>query len=312
VQRAGVTDYVDFKAEDDFARIYFLDRALQPTSDMREEWRRVDEGLFEAAGMTMRAGRAFESDDFVGTPRVAIVSATFASKHYGDGNPVGQFLSTHEANYHNLEIVGVVRDVRSLGPAAAPPPMLYVPNQGAPRGVQGMLVRVAGDPMAYADVVRDAIWSVDPSRPVMDVQPMSTLVNDWVAIPKATRVLVLSLAMLAWLLSAVGVFGVVAYAVRTRRSELGIRLALGASPDRLERDQLRDISPVVFVGIAAGLGLGFVAARGAGAVLYGVSAADPLSYGAAIVVMATAAFVATWLPARRAARIDPTEVMRPD
>jgi len=312
VRRAGVTDYVDFKAEDDFARVYFLDRSFQPMSDTREEWRRVDEGLFEAAGMTMGEGRSFEPDDFTGDPRVAIVSATFAAKHYADRSPLGQFISTHETNYRDLEIVGVVRDVRSLGPATSPPPMLYVPNQGSPRGVQGMYVRVAGDPMTYATLVRDAIWSVDSSRPVMDIEPMATLVNNWVAIPKATRALVLGLALLAWMLSAVGVFGVVAYAVKVRKSELGIRLALGASPDRLERDQLRDISPVVVLGIGAGLMLGLLAARAAGAVLYGVSPFDPISLTAAVGVMAAAAFVATYLPARRAARIDPSEVMRPE
>jgi ABC-type antimicrobial peptide transport system permease subunit len=135
----------------------------------------------------------------------------------------------------------------------------------------------AGDPMTYATRVRDAIWSVDSSRPVMEIEAMATLVNSCVAIPKATRALVLGMALLAWLLSAVGVFGVVAYAVRMRRSELGIRLALGASPNRLERDQLKDISPVVVLGIGAGVMLGLLAARAAGSVLYGVSPSDPLS-----------------------------------
>jgi predicted permease len=310
VERAGVIGYVAFQAEDDFARVYFLDRSLQPVRDVREEWRRVDAGLFEAAGMRMLAGRAFQADDFVGTPRAAVVNHTFAEKHWPDGSPVGRYLSTHEESYRDLEVVGVVADVHSLGPATPPPPMLYVPYQGDPRGTQGMYVLVSGDPMSFGEAVREAIWSVDPSQPVTGFWPMSAFVNAWVAIPKATRALVLSLATLALLLSAVGVFGVVSYAVRTRRSELGVRLALGATPDRLERDQMRTILPIVALGVVGGLLAGILAARAARELLYGISPLDPLSIGAGALVMASAALVATYLPARRAGRIDPTEAIR--
>ncbi len=310
VEAAGVIGYVAFQAEDDFARVYFLDRSLQPVRDVREEWRRVDEGLFEAAGMRILAGRAFQADDFVGTPRAAVVNRTFAEKHWPDGAPVGRYLSTHDESYRDLEVVGVVADVHSLGPATPPPPMLYVPYQGNPRGTQGMYVRVAGDPMSFGETVREAIWSVDPSQPVTGFWPMSAFVNAWVAIPKATRALVLSLATLALLLSVVGVFGVVSYAVRTRRSELGVRLALGATPDRLERDQMRTILPIVALGVVGGLLAGVMAARAARELLYGISPVDPLSIGAGALVMGSAALVATYLPARRAGRIDPTEVIR--
>lgn len=310
VQRAGVIDYVDFQAEDDFARVYFLDRSLQPVRDMREEWRRVDQGLFSAAGMRMVAGRGFEPDDFVGTPRAAVVNQAFAEKHWPEGSPVGRYVSTHDTWYRDLEVVGVVGDVRSLGPAAPPPPMLYVPNQGSPRGTQGLYVRVAGDPMDFAQPVREAVWSVDPSQPIAQVSPMSALVDAWVAIPRATRDLVLALAVLATLLSAVGVFGVVSYAVRTRRSELGVRLALGATPERVRREQMRTIAPLAALGVGAGLAAGVMAARAAQGLLYGVSPLDPVAVGAAAGVMAAAALLATYLPARRAGRIDPTEVIR--
>lgn len=310
VQSAGVIGYVAFQAEDDFARVYFLDRSLQPVRDVREEWRRVDQGLFETAGMRTLAGRAFQADDFVGKPRVAVVNRTFAEKHWPDGSPVGRYLSTHDESYRDLEVVGVVADVHSLGPATPPPPMLYVPYQGNPRGTQGMYVRVAGDPMSFGQSVREAIWSVDPSQPVTGSWPMSAFVNAWVAIPKATRALVLSLATLALLLSVVGVFGVVSYAVRTRRSELGVRLALGATPDRLERDQMRTILPIVALGVVGGLLAGVLAAWAARELLYGISPVDPLSIGTGALVMASAALVATYLPARRAGRIDPTEVIR--
>lgn len=310
VRVAGVMDYVDFQAEDDFAGIDFLNGEFEEIATVREEWRRVDEGLFEAAGMRVVAGRGFESAHFFGTPRVAVINQAFAAKHYADRDPIGAYLSAHPPSYRRLEIVGVVADVRSFGPANPAPPMLYAPNQGEPRGTQGLYVRVDGDPMSYASRVQEAIWSVDSSQPVTTIVPMSELVDQWVAIPRATRALVVSLATLAWLLSSLGVFGVVAYAVRTRRSELGIRLALGASPDRLELDQLRAISPVVVLGVGGGLAAGVLAARSAGAILYGVSPLDPPSWISAVLAMCVAAFLATYLPARRAGRIDPTEVIR--
>lgn len=310
VRRAGVIDYVDFQAEDDFARVYFLDRSLQPVRDVREEWRRVDEGLFEAAGMRMLAGHGFGPDDFVGPPRVAVVNESFAEKHWPGESPIGAYVSTHDANYRDMEVVGVVADVHSLGPATPPPPMLYVPNQGSPRGTQGMYVLVAGDPMSFAQAVRDAIWSVDSSQPIADIVPMSALVESWVAIPRATRALVLGLATLALLLSAVGIFGVVSYAVRTRRSELGVRLALGATPGRLERDQIGSVVPVVAVGITGGLVAGLLASAAVRGLLYGVSPLDPVAIGSALLVMAAAALVATYLPARKVGGIDPTEVIR--
>ncbi len=310
VQAAGVIDYIDFQAEDDFARIYFLDRSLQPTRDVREEWRRVDEGLFEAAGMPIVAGRGFRSDDFSGTPNTAVVNEAFAEKHWPGGSPVGAMVSTHDEAYRDMQVVGIVQDVRSLGPAAPPPPMLYVPLQGNPRGTMGLYARVAGNVIGYVPALQEAVWSVDSSQPIAGVWPMSAFVDAWVAVPRAARSLVLALAVLTLLLAAVGVFGIVAFLVRTRRSELGVRLALGASPDRLERDQMNAVVGIVAVSLIAGVVVGVVAARAAQGLLYGVPPLDPISVVVAVLATSSAALLASYLPARRVGLIDPAEAMR--
>ena len=160
-----------------------------------------------------------------------------------------------------------------------------------------------------SEAVQEAVWSVDSSQPIHWVSPMTEWVSMWVAVPRTARALVLSLAGLAWLLATLGVFGVVAYAVRTRRSEFGIRLALGASPRRLEQDQLQSIAPIIVGGVAVGVGVGLWGARAAQSVLYEVTPTDPVALLASIVVMGSAALVASLLPARRAGRVDPVEVI---
>ena len=309
VVSAGVIDYVDFEAEDDYTRVHFLDRSLEPVSDIREEWRRVGPGLFETAGMRLLAGRGFTDEDFRGSPRAAVVNEAFARRHYPAGDAVGRFLGTKGVT---LEVVGVVGSLASLGPAAPPPAVLYVPYQLEPRGTQGLYVRVSGDPMSHAGAVREAIWSVDPSQPVAGIAPMSERVGSWVAIPRASRSLLVGLAAVALLLSAVGVFGVLAYAVRTRKGELGLRLALGASPGRLGMDLALTLVPVAGLGIGAGFLASLVAARAARAVLHGVSPLDPASLAAALSAMTVAVLLAVYLPVRRVSRISPTEAIRPD
>ena len=310
VERAGTIDYLPFLAEDDFARIYFLDQELRPVRELREEWRRVDDNVLEAAGMRMVVGRWFGSEDLDGPVRSAVVNASFAQKHYPDGDALGQLLSTHDENYRDMRIVGVVADVRSLGPAAPAPPMLYVPQQGNPRGTVGLYVRTSlSEPMALGSIVREAIWSVDSSQPVIDVVPLQEMIDEWIAIPRAARTLVSALAALAWILSVVGVFGVASYAVRSRRGELGIRMALGASARRLTSEQIRAMSPVLVVGVGGGLLLASALGTASKALLFGVTPLDPLSLLGAAAVTSVAALAAAWWPARAVSRIDPAETL---
>lgn len=311
VRSAALIDYLPFLQEDDYARVTFLDRDRSPVRDVREEWRRVSDGLFETAGMRLVQGRSLVPDDFRGRVRAVVVNESFAGKHYPDGGAVGSFLSTHDEGYRDMEIVGVVADVRSLGPAEPAPPMLYVPLQGSPRGTTGMYVRTRpGREAAVAESVRAAIWSVDPSQPVTGMTPMPELVDAWVALPRTVRTLVSGVAGLALFLAGVGVFGVVGYAVRRRTAEFGVRVALGASPRRLRRAVLLETVPLVALGIGAGLACGVVAARAAGALLHGVAPWDPVSLGGGLLAMTAVALAATWLPARAASRVDPSRAMR--
>ncbi|HXV86718.1 MAG TPA: FtsX-like permease family protein, partial [Gemmatimonadales bacterium] len=248
--------------------------------------------------------------DFVGTPRAIVINQSFAARHYPGEDPVGQRLMIGERGYTDVEIVGVVADVRERGPMFAAPAMLYAPFQAAPRGNVALFARVRGAPGEYTAAVRQAIWEIDARQPVMDVTPFEALARQAMAIPRMIVGIVSPLALATVALAALGVFGVVAFAIRARRHELGVRLALGATTDRLERDLVLELVPVVAVALTLAVGAVVALARPAASILYGVTARDPVMVTAAAALVGLVAAASAWIPARSVARIDPARVMR--
>jgi len=222
VQRAGIIDYRPFESEDDFKGMRFPERPIPPRGQgIREEWRRVTDGYFETAGMRVLRGRSFAGNDFIGTPRSVIVNRAFAAKHYSGEDPIGRRLMLAEGGYTDLEVIGVVADVLERGPMVQAPAMVYVPFQAAPCGNVALFVKTIGAPLGYSNVIREAIWSVDPRQPVMEMKLLERVVSDAIATPTMIMRIVGSLAAVALALTALGVFGVVAFAVRARTAELG-------------------------------------------------------------------------------------------
>ena len=311
VSRVGLNDYVPFQGEDDFQGMRFPDRPPPlPGEGPREEWRRVSEGLFEAAGMRMVRGRGFEPGDFETTPGAVVVNEAFVAKYYPDEDPVGASLTVTERGYTDVVIVGVVGDVLMRGPALPAPPVLYAPFQGAPRDHMALFARVTGGAAPQAAAIREAIVAVDPSQPVLPAAHMSDIVAQATAVPRMTRNLVTGVALIALLLAAAGMFALVGYTVRTRRGEFGVRLALGATKGRIESELVRMILPLLAVAVPAGLALALLASRLLSRLLYGVSGADPWSLVGATIAVAGVAVFAGWLPARTVASIDPAQALR--
>jgi predicted permease len=244
VAGAGFVDYAPFQGEDDFMGFRLEDRP-PPTvgHNPREEWRRTSAGYFDAAGIAVLRGRGFEPRDYEVPPAVAVVNEAFARKHWPAEDPLGKRMRIGRPEYGLLEIVGVVEDVPERGPSEPPPPMFFAPLHGHPRANMALFVRTAGEPLSILDEVKDAVWSVDSLQPIDRVFPMETLLESTVALPRLARRLVSQFAFVALALGALGLFGVTSHAVRSRRKELGIRLALGATPRRLERELLLDFAP---------------------------------------------------------------------
>ena len=310
VVTAGLNDYVPFQAEDGFAGIRLDDRPPPKGPGLREEWRRVSQHYFAAAGIRTTAGRGFEASDYDDGPLVAIVNEAFARKHYRGDAALGKPLTIWNSQLGAAEIVGVVSDVRRRGLAVASPPVLYAPFHHSPRANMALFVRTQGRPETMIAPVKEAIWSIDSSQPIDAVAPLSDVLQASIGVPRMLMALFAALASTALLLAALGVFGTFGYAVRLRRRELGVRLALGAEPRRLRTELLERAALFAALGIAIGLAIAVVAGTATASLLHGVSSSSPAPLALAAATLFASALGATWLPSRRIGAIDPSEALR--
>jgi putative ABC transport system permease protein len=317
VRAVGMTDLLPMSGSFDGNGFRIEGRpAPAPGHDLSAETRAVSPGYFEAMEIPLVEGRRIlRSDDRDETSEnVLVVNQAFAHRFFPDGHVVGARLRMFGPSNPPARIVGVVGDVTQFSLDRAPGPVIYVPQPQAPDYQQGepwiVLRSSGGNPVALASAARAAIHEIEPHTPIYGVRPMKAVVSATLARPRFRSVLLVAFAFLAFLLAAVGVYGVVAYSVSRRLPELGIRVALGADT----RDILgfvvgRGLRPVL---IGAGLGLlaGLGALRLLSGLVYGVSTLDPVTFVAVPLLLIGAATLAAWLPARRASRVDPMTVLR--
>jgi ABC-type lipoprotein release transport system permease subunit len=208
-------------------------------------------------------------------------------------------------------IVGVVANERFHGLTIDAPIAAYMPLAQAPsRGGQSLLVRTSGDPGALAGAVRGAIREIDPGLAVYGVEPLTATLGDSFGTRRFVMLLLVLFAALAMLLAAVGVHGVLSYTVSQRTREIGVRMAMGASPQSVVRLVLGEGAKLIVIGLGTGLALGAAFTRALGGLLYGVTSTDPLTFVAVAVLLAVVAGVSSYIPARRAMRVDPIVALR--
>jgi predicted permease len=266
--------------------------------------------FFAALGIPIREGRGFEARDRADSPRVVVVNHAFAGRYFPEGRAIGRRVLVAGPNQAWAEIVGVSGDSHHEGLTSAPAPTVFLLHAQAPGYITSLVVRTAGDPRAEAASIRRAIQEVDPTQAVSAVRTLEQYLDESLARPRLYAALVTSFAFLAVTLAVVGVYGLLAYVVSQRTHEIGIRMALGAARDDIFRVVLRHGVVLVVSGLAIGL---IVAAglRGlVSALLFGVTASDPVAYGSAAVLLLVAACTAAAVPAYRAARVDPIVALR--
>jgi predicted permease len=272
---------------------------------------------FRAMGIELEAGREFSDADASGTAPVAVISESVATRYWPHGNPLGRHLTILSHVYtgenagaaQSLEIVGVVKDRRGydLWEARAD---IYIPLEQHPVSNAYLDVRAASDPMALVPSIRDSVLALDKEQPLNDVRLLTDEVAQTYGTLRFPMMLVWIFAALALLLSAVGIFGVMSYTVSRRTQELAIRMALGADRPTVLRLVLREgllvASIGVLVGLLAALGLSRVMAN----YVYGIRSTDPLTFVSAALLLMVVALAACYLPARRAASVDPMQALR--
>src|SRR5215475_13848481 len=286
----------------------------QPGENKSLDCLRVMPEFFEALGMTLRQGRAFTPQDDAGAPKVAIINESMARYFFPQRNPLGMRLGEageDARSASSLEIIGVVKDARYLGLREATPRIVYVPTlQTANPGVEAFIVRTSGDPAQIIAALRREAQAVDRNVGLGEVKTLEQRVDEYLFRDRIVAKLASFFSLLALLLTCLGLYGVLAFAVGRRTPEIGVRIALGARP----RDVLKLVVGQGMWLTLSGVGIGLLAAFGVTrwlrSFLFEVSPTDPLTFAAIAFSLTVTALLACYLPARRAARIDPLAAIR--
>lgn len=312
VRAAGATDVDPFSGWNLMSDVTPEDRAATtpPTGYMAAGWRSITPGFFAAMGVPILRGRAFASADTRGGPPVAIVSRRLAQALWPNEDAVGKRLYWGGTDGTPRTIVGVAGDIRDVAPQTEAEPMLLVPHEQVTVPAMTVIVRTDGDPTAIAGAVRDAVHELDALLPIAAVHPLTRNRADAMAAPRFHLLLMSTFAALALLLAASGIYAVIAFNVARRRREIGIRLAMGAERSAIVASFVRSGAALTAVGLLAGLAGAWAATRFLRGLLYGVAPDDALTFVAVAVVLGGVALVASYLPARRAAQVSPTDALR--
>ncbi len=267
----------------------------------------VSNDYFRALGIPLLRGRAFTSQDSRDAPPVLMVNEAFVRRFFPGQDAVGKGIQWSD---DVAPIVGVVGDVRQESLSEPAPPLVYIHVLQNTRSSVNLVVRGQGDPLQLASAVRQAIWSVNPDQTITRITTLEEVVGGSVARPRLIASLLGLFAVLALVLGAVGIYGVLAYTVGQRQREIGVRLALGARPAEVLSMVLRSGMRLAGLGVALGVAGALALSQVMGSILYGVAPHDPLAFGAAAVLLLGVALVACLVPARRAMRVDPAVSLR--
>jgi predicted permease len=287
---------------------------MEGDPERHAEYRVVSGDYFRAMGIPLLRGRAFTPADGDSAQNVVLIDGRLATQYFGDANPVGQRLTQLGSPRGNVwTIAGVVGAVMRNELGEEHKATIYYHHPQVPWYSQLALVLRSDLPASrLAGPLRAAVREFDPDIPVHDLRPMQERVEASVGARRLATIVMSGFALLSFALAILGVYGVISYGTAQRTREIGIRMALGARPDSVSRMVLRDGLSVACLGIAAGVLLFLAAGQVLGAVLYGVGARDPLTVLGGAAVVALAAALASWLPARRAAAVDPLVALRGD
>ncbi|MGH9824013.1 MAG: FtsX-like permease family protein, partial [Blastocatellia bacterium] len=285
---------------------------LPPGETTTADYFTVSPDYFRVMRIPLLRGRFFSEQDSPSSPNVAIISETLARRYFPNQDPIGGQMKFGFPPNTNVsrEIVGVIGDVRDAALSRKPGPMMYVPFAQAPLYGGEIVVRSALSTSSVASSIRQVVHNIDKDLPVTDIESFPEALGASVAQERFRTLLLSSFSGIALILAAVGIFGVIAYSALQRTHEIGIRMALGAQRRNVLRLILGQGAKLALVGVGAGTVAALMLTRSMASLLYGVSATDPLTFGAVAIVLLGVAVAACYIPARRAVRIDPMAALR--
>jgi putative ABC transport system permease protein len=285
---------------------------LPPGAAQSTNFYGVNADYFKAMGIRLSHGRLLTERDTRDSPHVAVINETMAKKIFPDEDPIGKRITFDggENNPDWYEIVGVVGDVKQYGLDQATPMQTYEPYTQQTFSSMTLVARASGDPTNLTAAIRNAVLQLDKEQPIANVRTLDQILSTSVAQQRFSTLLLGVFAAVAMSLAAVGIYGVLSYAVTQRTQEIGIRVALGAA----RRDVLRLVvgqgMRLALIGMAAGLAVAFALTRLMSTLLFGVSPTDPMIFGSIALLIVTVALLACWIPARRATKVDPMVALR--
>jgi putative ABC transport system permease protein len=271
----------------------------------------ISPNYFAMMNIALRNGRAFADSDADQTQRVAIISRSLAQQYFAGENPLGKKVNVAaDKNDVWLTVVGVVDDVRYNWIQKYDVPTLYRPYRQNPTHYTTVVLRTGGDPLSVVSAVRSKIAEIDPNLPIYQVKPLDVVITESIIGITYVAAMMAGIGVIALVLASVGVYGVMSYSVSERTHEMGIRMAMGASGSSIHRLVIGNGMLLTMIGIAIGLPLAFGLARALSSLLFGVSATDPFAFIGLPLILASVAALASYLPARRAVRVDPLTALR--
>ena len=284
-----------------------------PDVDCNSRYNVVGTKFLDVLGMQLLNGREFTDSDRLGGARVAMVNEAFVRKFNLGKDVIGKFMSRNGNDTLNIQIVGLVKDAAYSEVKDEIPPLFFTPwRQEARTGALTFYVRTTQRPEDVLQSVQTLLRRMAPTVPVEDLKTLPQQVKENVFLDRMISTMASAFAVLATLLAAVGLYGVLAYSVTQRTREIGVRMALGADAARVRGLVMRQMAVMTLIGSVIGIAAAFALGRAAQSQLYQLEGHDPVVFGAAVVVLALVAFGAAWLPARRAALVDPMQALRYD
>jgi putative ABC transport system permease protein len=286
--------------------------AVAPSDLPSTNYYAVTTDYFRAMGIRLVRGRVFTVQDDAKAPRVAIINETLAHQFFPSEDPIGKRINITNGPDAWREIIGIVADIKQYGVDKATTSQSYEPFSQSPFQSLNVVLRTTGSPTALLGSLRPAVYAVDKDQPVGTIRPLEDFMAESIARQRFATLLLAVFSLVALLIAAVGIYGVMAYSVVQRTSEFGIRMALGAQQHDLLRLVLVQGGKLVGLGLIIGLAATLAASRAMGSMLFNTSAQDPITLGTITLLLAAVAFIACLLPAQRATKVNPIEALRSD